>query len=569
MMRGRAFRPVQEPPPPSSAGCGRSGGPARGALCLALLLACGGLLWPLAAPTAAQQSEADVFVAQAILAYDARRYDEALGLLREALSQDPNNVEALYYTGLVYMAQQRTEAAVQALEKARALSPQDFSIRFLLGVAYFSLERYDEAEPLLTQCFAERPQTEGLGYYVGLMRYRKKDYQGALRAFRAETSTNPNIQQLVKFYSGLTLAILGLPEQAVAEVNAALQVQSGSALIGPAERIRDSISSARQAERRFHANLRLGFFYDSNVAVLPIPSSDPTAETVRNAFDPKTSGELIALRLEYAWLRTGPWDASIAYSFFQTFNNGNSDNSLAAFNTQDNLVELNGSYRGAVGAMPYQLGAQFTYDYLTLGAENFLQRYSGTVFATLVEDGTNLSTVLGRYRYDHFTEPGALPQAASRSGSNWMLGLSHLFRFSRDRHYIRIGYQLDIENALGRNFDYVGQRGLAGFQYTLPWNSTRVRFDIDLHYRNFLHADTLLPTDNPGSTERQDLEQNYVLRIEQDLVRNFGPAKIGCTPVTPCPLTFSVEWQHILNRSNLALFSYNRDVLSLILSWQY
>jgi hypothetical protein len=40
-------------------------------------------------PAAAQQSEADVFVAQAILAHDAKQYDEALGLLKEALSQDP------------------------------------------------------------------------------------------------------------------------------------------------------------------------------------------------------------------------------------------------------------------------------------------------------------------------------------------------------------------------------------------------------------------------------------------------------------------------------------------------
>jgi tetratricopeptide (TPR) repeat protein len=62
-------------------------------------------------PAAAQQSEADVFVAQAILAYDAKRYDEALGLLKEALAQDPKNVEALYYSGLVLMAQQKTEQA--------------------------------------------------------------------------------------------------------------------------------------------------------------------------------------------------------------------------------------------------------------------------------------------------------------------------------------------------------------------------------------------------------------------------------------------------------------------------
>src|SRR5678815_5187047 len=95
----------------------------------------------------------------------------------------------------------------------------------------------------------ERPQTEGVGYYVGLIRYRKKDYQGALKAFRAETSQNPNIQQLVRFYSGLTLAILGLPEQAVAEVDAALKFQTGSALTGPAERLRDGVVAGLRDHR--------------------------------------------------------------------------------------------------------------------------------------------------------------------------------------------------------------------------------------------------------------------------------------------------------------------------------
>ena len=208
----------------------------------------------------------------------------------------------------------------------------------------------------------ERPQTEGVGYYVGLIRYRKKDYQGALKAFKTETSKNPNIQQLVRFYSGLTLAILGLPEQAVAEVDAALKLQTGSALTGPAERIRDTLSTARDAERRFHAEVRVGFLYDSNVAVLPQPSHDPTAESLRHR-NTATPGELAALRLDYAWLRRGPWESTVTYSFFQTYNNR-----LPSFNVQNHLVAGALSYRAAIGSMPFQVGAQYSWDYLSLGA---------------------------------------------------------------------------------------------------------------------------------------------------------------------------------------------------------
>ena len=532
-------------------------------LILDLCLANAALLAGAVTSAEAQQSEADVFVAQAILAYDARKYDEALALLKDALALDPKNVEALYYSGLVLMAQQKTDQAVEVLEKARALAPRDVSILFLLGVAYFALERYDQAESPLTQVFNERPQTEGIGYYVGLIRYRKKDYQGALKAFRAETSKNPNIQQLVKFYSGLTLAILGLPEQAVAEVDAALRLQTGSALTGPAERIRDSLASARDAERRFHADVRVGFLYDSNVAVVPQPSHDPTAESIRRRKH-ATTGEIAALRLEYAWLRTGPWESTVTYSFFQTYNNR-----LPDFNVQNHLVAGALSYRAAVGAMPFQVGAQYSWDYLSLGNDDFLQRHTATVFGTLVENQSNLTTVLARFQNkDFYASPGQL-EDEDRDARNWMVGLTHVFRFAQDKHYIRVGYQFDYENADGRNFTYAGNRFLAGGQYTLPWGSTRLKYDFDLHQRHYLHANSLLPVVNPGTREREDSEQNHVVRVEQVLAANLGPASIGCASNAPCPLTLAAEFQRTVADSNLAVYSYNRNVWSLTLSWQY
>ncbi|HEY7436920.1 MAG TPA: tetratricopeptide repeat protein [Methylomirabilota bacterium] len=532
-------------------------------LVLDLCLVNAGLLVGAVAPAAAQQSEADVFVAQAILAYDARRYDEALALLKDALTLDPRNVEALYYSGLVLMAQQKTEQAVEVLEKARALAPRDLSILFLLGVAHFALERYDQAEGPLTQVFNERPQTEGIGYYVGLIRYRKKDYQGALKAFRSETSKNPNIQQLVRFYSGLTLAILGLPEQAVAEVDAALRLQTGSALTGPAERIRDSLVSAREAERRFHADVRVGFLYDSNVAVIPQPSHDPTAEAIRRR-KTATTGEIAALRLEYAWLRTGPWESSVTYSFFQTYNNR-----LPDFNVQNHLVAGALSYRAAIGAMPFQVGTQYSWDYLSLGNDDFLQRHTATFFGTLVENQGNLTTVLSRFQNkDFYASPGQL-EDEDRDARNWMIGLTHVFRFAQDKHYIRVGYQFDYEKADGRNFTYAGNRFLAGGQYTLPWGSTRLKYDFDLHQRHYLHANTLLPVLNPGTREREDLEQNHVVRVEQVLAANIGPSSIGCAPTAPCPLTLAAEYQRTVADSNLPVYAYNRNVWSLTLAWQY
>jgi hypothetical protein len=299
--------------------------------------------------------------------------------------------------------------------------------------------------------------------------------------------------------------------------------------------------------------------------VLPEPSHDPVAEAIRRG-KKASPGELAGLRLDYTWLRTGPWESTVTYSFFQTINNRSG---LSAFDVQNHLLAAAGSYRAAIGAMPFQVGAQYSWDYLSLGGDDFLQRHTATLFGTLVENQSNLTTVLGRFQNkDFYVTPGQI-EDEDRDARNFMIGLTHVFRFAQDQHYIRIGYQFDYEKADGRNYDYAGNRFLAGGQYTLPWGSTRLRYDFDLHERHYRHANTLLPVVNPGSREREDFEQTHVVRVEQVLFKNLGPSAIGCAPTAPCPLTLAAEFQRTMAESNLAIFTYNRNVFSLTLSWQY
>src|SRR5438045_7922106 len=205
--------------------------------------------------------------------------------------------------GVVHMALRRPEEAVRYLTRAQARSPQDTSIAFQLGLAYFAQQRYDAAEPLFERVFRTDPTIDGLGYYVGFIRYRKKDYRGALEAFRRGRTSDPQLQQLTRFYTGLSLAVLGLPEQATAEVEQALRLAPGSALRGPAERLRDTIRTAAQAGRRLSASVSLGFLYDDNVIVRPGPNShEPLVPALRTQKE-DSHGETATAPLDYTRLR--------------------------------------------------------------------------------------------------------------------------------------------------------------------------------------------------------------------------------------------------------------------------
>jgi len=498
----------------------------------------------------AQPSEADVFVAEGILALEDKKYDEALAGFRQALQREPDHVEALYYAGVTLMAQNQAAEAVPFLERARKISPSEISVGFQLGLAYVGANLFDEASPLLEDVFRRDPGLDSLGYYVGYLRYRKENYQSALQAFRAGRTTDPNIAQLTRLYAGLALGKLGLPAQAAAEVEQALRLQPVSPLTAPAERLRQSFSESRtQNERKFRAYLRLGGFFDDNVTVRPDPHN--SSDTV-NALRPpahESFGELATLHLEYDWLKRGPWTSTVGYTFFTTY-----DDRLPSYNIIDHLATLNVNRTDVVASMPLISGFQYAYEYLMLGQTELLQRHVASVYSTLVEGPHNLTNVTLKAEIKEFVEKLPISRDEFQDGSNYMIGFVHLFRFAEDRHFIKLGYQCDFEDSEGRNYVYLGHRVLAGVQYTLPWNRVRLSYDFAFHHRYYENKNSLYPEDDPGTRRRKDDEYSHLIRVEVPLGAGF---------------TAGIDYQGTIQRSNLAPYTYERNIYTVSVSWTY
>jgi tetratricopeptide (TPR) repeat protein len=516
----------------------------------------------------AQTTEADVYVAQAIIELDDRQYDQALDTLRRALEIEPNHVEALYYTGVAHMARREPDLAIPFLERARARSPRDASIAFQLALAYVSQQQYDRAKPLLEEVFAADPTLDGLGYYVGFVRYREKDYRGALAAFRAGRSSDPEIQQLTRFYSALALASLGLPSQAASEVEQALRLAPGSSLTGPAERLRDTIGAARSKERRLSAEARVGLSYDSNVVVRPdANSSEPLTVLLRDRKHASVV-ELFGLRLDYTFYRTDQWEASAGYSFFATY-----VNDLPTFNGMDHLGNVALIHKTVVASLPVQVGLQYAFDDLFLDEAEFLKRHSVTVSAAVVESERHLTQAFVRFQDKDFAETvRGTPRAEDRDARNWLAGFLHLIRFAQDRHFLKVGYQFDYDDTEGSNYEYLGNRVTAGAQYTLPWYDIRLKYDFDVHLRRYRNRNTILPSTAPGTIKRKDDEYTHNVRVELPIA--YSPAW-ACGPWgsvrerTEKCLTLSADYLYSDVHSNVAIFDFKRNVFSLILSWSY
>ena len=512
----------------------------------------------LSAPAIAQQAEVDVLLTQATLAYDDEQYEKTIQLLDRVLASEPNNGRAHYYKGLAFLGQKKPELAAQSFEKAHAIQPRDLFTRYQLGATYFLLKEYDKADPLLSGVYTEQPKLETVGFYVGVLRYQQKSYSEAQTAFSQVQTTDPEMRQLIGFYKGLTLGTLGLSQQAVTELDDALKVQTSEPFSAPVQRMRDSLTATQPTERRFRASLGFGGFYSDNVALNPNRSNDPFAESLRTR-STTSPGLLMTAHGEYSWLRRGPFESVASYNFFQTVN---LNDGLSRFNIQNHQGALAGYYRGTVRAMPYQVGLSYAYDYLFLGQDAFMSRHTPMLSGTLLESAHHMTTGLFRFQDKTFYREADLTTrfpAAQRDAMNWMGGFTHTFRLQEDRHFLSIGYQYDVEDAAGSDFSYAGHRLLAGGVFSLPWpptpwGATRLRYDYQVHWRDYRSFNATFPQFALNTIRRDDTEQIHFARLEQPLPYNF---------------VVSFQYQRIQNDSNLAVYDYTQNIFYLITTWTY
>jgi hypothetical protein len=304
--------------------------------------------------------------------------------------------------------------------------------------------------------------------------------------------------------------------------------------------------------------VRFGFLYDDNVIVRPDSNSrEPLVATLRD--DRHDSfGELFGAQLNYIWWQTESWESSLGYSFFGTYNN-----ELTSFNITDHMANAALTYKTSLFNMPTQIGLQYAWDLMYLDDDEFLQRHTPTLSVLLVESDRHLSQAFFRYQNKEFYESRPSPPPEEfRDANNYMGGFLHLLRFAQDRHLVKGGYQFDVEDAQGRNYSYHGHRFLFGVQYTLPWYGIRLYYDFDVHLRDYLNRNTILPTYAPGTKERYDEEFNNIVRADLPFA---GPSLWG----NATRMILSASYQNTLARSNIEVFQYTRNVYSLSLSWAY
>jgi type IV pilus assembly protein PilF len=124
-------------------------GPVKGMILGVSLLLAAGLLLPVSCASNKSRSDArgesDRYLRLAYVQLDRRQTKEAMTSAQQAIARDPENPEAHYFLGLIYMSQSDFKAASEHLKEAVRVNPYYTDAHNSLGVVYREMKQYDKA----------------------------------------------------------------------------------------------------------------------------------------------------------------------------------------------------------------------------------------------------------------------------------------------------------------------------------------------------------------------------------------------------------------------------------------
>lgn len=159
-----------------------------------------------------------------------KKVKQAVDLLREVVSANPNNAQAHMQlgAGLASMADKKEdyEPAVKEENEALRLDPKLFGARIILGHIYANQEKSAESIKILKEACEMRPQSYGAHRDLGIACLAAGKIDDAIVAFKKATELKPKDEE-----AHLKLAILlskkGNFRDAMAEASEACQVAGG------------------------------------------------------------------------------------------------------------------------------------------------------------------------------------------------------------------------------------------------------------------------------------------------------------------------------------------------------
>jgi tetratricopeptide (TPR) repeat protein len=397
------------------------------------------------------------------------------------------------------------------------------------GIALVESGKYAEAATVLRKVVSDMPEDPEANYYLGvaLNRLADKDAEIFLKKslMLAPDSAATNLELGEVYFNKKIYA------EAADYFENTQMLAPGSDYARKAEEFLRKMNKRKVS--RWDIDILAGLQYDSNVIVngndLPVPAGFSRKADWRG---------VLGLKANYMFFGNEKFEFKGGYSLYQSLHT-----KLDEFNVTQNLANLTGSY---LISPTVKFTTAYSYEYLILGGHQYDDAHN--IAPSLIFDvGRWGSTKIGyRYNTTSFKNSGLFVNNSDRSGDNHLCEIIHTIPVAKTLS-VWASYAHDENMARTGNWDYHGDKALAGLRTALPFDLTSDVYG-EYYQRSYGGIDPAF-----GIT-RDDQQYSAALTLARKITEN---------------ISLVLNETYTRNHSNISIFNYERSITGLFMNVRF
>ncbi len=154
---------------------------------------------------------------------DDKKYDVAIGTLKQIVENDPNDFQAWTELGTAYLLKEDPAKAESAYQKAVEIRPRFFLAALALGRVYLAGKKFDEAVEILNNAVKLQPQSADANHLLGEAYLQIKKGSQAVGYLNEAIRLDPQGKAEIHLRLALLYNNAGMKDKAAAEYEAFLR----------------------------------------------------------------------------------------------------------------------------------------------------------------------------------------------------------------------------------------------------------------------------------------------------------------------------------------------------------
>ncbi|CAG1066719.1 Magnetosome protein MamA [uncultured bacterium] len=463
--------------------------------------------------------------------YRDESYEEAIDSLKEARQAQPSSFEAALYLGLSYKAiQDFTEARAQLAEAAR-LRPASAEARLSLAETLYHLGEYEAAEREIDAVDSKGFRPGDVRFLKGLVFMKTGRTEEAVASFRAAKAVDGSLSQSADYHAALAYMNASRYDEALGALKEAVVNDPSTDLAEYAREYSRSIEKKKEREKPLKLSAGLRLEYDDNVILKPADAAAAAGMTGEGDFR-----EVLTFRADHARTAKGPWSLKASWSLYAA-----NQHSLETHEVISNKFSVTPAYNYTEGS------AAVSIIYSNSLVENALYLDSLTVQPSWSRTlgPSSMVTFSGRLqKREYHQEP--FSDAEDRDSVDYGISAAY-HRFLGNGGFWSLRYELNREETDGANWEYEGKRASVNVLYPLQ-EAFKLQAFAEWLVQDFSNANSFFFVEREDKVFTASLLASYAVAANADLM---------------------VQYTHVRDDSNIAIYDYERNIYSAGIDYRF